>query len=178
METNQTKTQSEIKMYERTYGEKHDNGMDIKDIAKAVRQDIKDAQKAKTLPQMKISVTIERYSGGQSLNLNIKEFPIQFINIYRMKLQTENSNVFVGNLPDEHPAYELYTPLAKKALETLKSMVGSYNYDGSETMTDYFDVNFYSHIGFDWRYQGNHEKELSEKADSINWPNLWSDFLN
>jgi len=165
-------------MYERTYGEKHDSTLDIKDIAKLLRSDIKAAQKAKELPKMKVSITIERYSGGQAMNVSIKEFPVQFINIFRMKLQEENPSTFVGNLPDEHPAYELYTPLAKKTLLALNSMADAYNHNGSDIQSDYFDVNYYSRVGFHWEYQSNHEKELKEKTSDVNWPTLWSEFLN
>ncbi len=165
-------------MYERTYSQKHQADMGIKDIAKAVRKDIKDAQKSGDLPQMKVSVRIQRYSGGQSLHVDIKEFPIQFLNAYRVKLSQEHSNVFVGNLPSEHPARELYTPLAKKALDSLQSLANAYNYNGSEIMVDYFDVNYYLHVGFDWKAEHNQNKEIAEKIGCVPWPTLWNEFLD
>jgi len=165
-------------MYERSYSEKHEAGMDIKDIAKAVRADIKAAQKEGTLPKMKISVRTERYSGGQSLSVTIKEFPIQILNIWRVKIQKENPNYFIGHICEDHPAYEMYTPLAKKALAKLKEISNAYNYDGSETMVDYFDVNYYEHVGFDYRIEGTERRELEENVAKIEWPALWLDYLN
>ena len=50
-------------MYEKSYGPKYEAGMDIKDIAKLVRKEIKDYFG----PNIKYSVTIDRFSGGRAL---------------------------------------------------------------------------------------------------------------
>ena len=44
-----------------------------------------------------------------------------------------------------------YTPEASSALETIKGMLSSYNFDDSDSMTDYFHVNFYGDVKFSWR---------------------------
>lgn len=32
-------------------------------------------------------------------------------------------------------------------------MVSAYNYDGSDSMFDHFDVNFYAHVDFGWEWE-------------------------
>jgi hypothetical protein len=54
-------------------GSRYDPDLDIAEIAKQIRKLIKDAIKAGYLPRIKTSVRIKRYSGGESLNVNVDE---------------------------------------------------------------------------------------------------------
>jgi hypothetical protein len=123
--------------------------LDIAEIAKLVRADIKAAKKEGKLPKkgFKTSVRIERFSGGCSLNISVKTSPFQVLNPEYLTWEAEN--------PHECKPYWLdrYTPEAKAALELLKGIMGSYNRDNSDTMSDYFDVRFYGDAGFDWELE-------------------------
>jgi hypothetical protein len=83
--------------------------MDIADIAKLIRQDIKEQYPAAS----KSSVRIERYSMGQSLYVVIK------------------------GINATH---------AERVKKGIKQIVEAYNFDDSDSMTDYFHVNFYSDV--------------------------------
>jgi hypothetical protein len=41
-----------------------------------------------------------------------------------------------------------HTPEATALLKKVEALVAAYNFDGSDSMTDYFHVNFYAHVDF------------------------------
>jgi len=123
--------------------------MDIKIIAKNVRTDIAKAIKAGELPAIKTSVRISRFSMGQSLTVEVAAVPEGFkvLNVERLKWAKANPYL----APEFHGPEEArgrYTDTAKQLLETLKKIVGAYNWDRSDRMVDHFDVNFYEHVEF------------------------------
>lgn len=130
----------------KTTGNKYEEtkDLDIKEIAKLVRKDIAQAKKEGTLPKnLKVSVKIDRYSMGQSLNVTIKSgLDCPLLN----KEWFEQEKNSCGQLP----TVERYTTEAKLVQSVLKNIVNSYNYDDCDTMSDYFDVRFYSSIDFDY----------------------------
>lgn len=100
-----------------TVGSKYNQELDIKSIAVLIRADIK-AQ----LPAVKASVRIERYSLGQAIHIEVKtQVPVY--------------------------AYgRTMTEPAKALRAKVQAICDSYNYDDSDVMTDYFNVNFSTHI--------------------------------
>jgi hypothetical protein len=127
-----------------TVGAKYNTDLDIKEIAKLVRKDIKAAVKAGSLPkEMKVSVRVKRYSGGQSLNLNVKSFPGGFLNPAYVKAVKVNPHLCYTEYP---PRYYLHV---SRALTTLDNLANAYNYNNSDTMVDYFDVNYYVSVNVD-----------------------------
>ena len=129
-------------------GSKYTYRQDIKDIAKCVRADIKKAFGTR----IKASVTISRYSGGQSLNVSfIPTFRIwnpEFIAAY-----AADPHAYMGSLPPR------YTQETTDVIAEIESIVAAYNYDRSDTQTDYFCVNFYGHVRVDWQYEASSRKE-------------------
>lgn len=118
--------------------------MDIKDIASEVRTQLK-----KEFPACKFSVSIERYSGGQSLNVALMAAPFEVF---------EN-----GSNPDGYAQLNHYTlrneyatdrncngaQLTEQAWNTMKrtdQIANERNWDKSDIMTDYFFVNYYCHM--------------------------------
>lgn len=91
--------------------------MDIKEVATLIRADLK-----KKFPLNKFSVRIQRYSMGQSINI---ETPV---------------NGLVRN--EEYKLLPHYAQFKKD----IEDIVEAYNYDDSDLMTDYFNVRFYTHI--------------------------------
>lgn len=65
----------------KTTGSKYVAGMDLKDIAKLVRADLKAKFCGFTF-----SVRVERYSGGQALHVDIKAVPVGVLNATRPEL--------------------------------------------------------------------------------------------
>ncbi len=117
-------------------GDNHKPYRNVKDTAKLIRKDIK-----RHFPGVKASVRIDRYSGGQSVRIEIKSTPFAMISKDRLaaEIKEENTN-FVSRYTDE----------ACKLLDDLRSLGMSYNRDDSDSMVDYFDVDFYLHVDFNW----------------------------
>jgi len=102
-------------------GAKYDGTiLDAAVIAKNIREDIKQAVKKNELPKGKYSVRISRYSMGRSINIRAKEieFPVY----------------------GEDGRLNKFGELLRDSLEKIRN---AYNYDNSDIMTDYFDVNYY-----------------------------------
>ena len=157
-------------------GENYDSSLDIKEIAKRLRTHLK-----KELPDHKFSVRIERYSGGQSMSILLMSAPytpiIECISEEWQKVdgQDHQERVIVHNPVKEqiaqlnhhclndYKAEQSYCRnngyvLDNKAIEAMKivvSFTSGYNYDDSDSMTDYFNTNFYMHIGI-----GSYDKEF------------------
>jgi len=143
-------------MYEVTYGAKYEDGLDVKEIAKRVRKEIQAAVKAGELPKgLKASVRISRYSGGQSLYVKVTAVPRDFVvyNPERVRLDHEEPHRF-------HDVPYL-TPEARAVEKKIEALYGAYNYDGSEPQTDYFNVNFYGHVSWDY------DLEKADKARTL-----------
>lgn len=141
--------------YNYVVGSRYSRDLTITDIAKAVRADIKAAIAANRLPKgLKVSVTSERYSMGQSLNVIVTAAPLMVRNPARVRWEAENRHGCVFDAPPE--AQDLHSPEGKHILDTLKSIMDQYNYDRSESLTDYYDRNFNGHPSFAGRV---HEAE-------------------
>lgn len=146
-------------MYEITYGKKYEQGLDVSEIAKRIRQEIKEAIAKDELPKgLKVSVTISRFSGGRSLDATIKEVPTGFVvrNPERVKLEADDPNTFYPTC--HHP---IFTPEATEIEEKIKALIAAYNYDGSEIQADYWNVNFYSNVRW------HHKLEELDKARTL-----------
>jgi hypothetical protein len=130
---------------------------DITDIAKAIRKDIRKAIKDGKLPTMKTSVRTSRFSGGQSLTVEIKSFDGAIHTEDYLRQITADQNYQLGTLR--------YSDEMTKAIETLESIVGNYRYDNSDPMTDYFECNFYRHINVDFELEQAEKAEYAEKAE-------------
>jgi hypothetical protein len=137
----------------KTIGSKYDKALDVKEIAARIRTDIKSLIKANVLPQGTYSVTIQRYSGGQSIAIRIKSFEFPILNKEK-ELRDANRE----NTNDFH--YPRYTKIAQLVLEELNQMLNSFRYDDSDGMIDYFDTNFYGNASFDWELEAKERSEI------------------
>lgn len=113
--------------------------LDIAEVAKLVRVDLRDLGKR----GFKCAVRISRYSGGQSLKVEVKTVPDGFsiLNQARVAWEQENPNqccTHLGWLSDE----------ATKVRDEIEAILAAYNQDKSDPMTDYFNVRFYSSVSF------------------------------
>lgn len=115
--------------------------LDITTIAKLVRADIAAAVKSGKLPAFKCSVKTKRYSGGQSLTVEVTAVP---------------SGYEIAN--GEHVLSRKgrrYTEKALADLCTLQAITDAYNWDDSDMMSDHVDVNFFTHIRFECGLEEN-----------------------
>lgn len=141
-------------------GSKYDDNLGIKEIAQLVRKDLK----AK-YPKCKFSVTIKRYAGGQSMNVSLTEsdfnpfntpdenlIPLSKISGYNtVKDVMESWKKTIDN--GHHGINEYYinddfilSEKGKEVSKDIREIVSAYNFDDSDSMSDYFHVNFYSHL--------------------------------
>jgi hypothetical protein len=107
--------------------------LDIAAIAKLVRADIREAIRVGFLPgsSRDYSVRIDRYSMGQSLDVTVRNHPelwhLAWSDTYGEELRQ-------------------HSPEGRRVVELLEGIVRAYNWDGSDSMVDYFDVRFYSTV--------------------------------
>lgn len=124
------------------YGNKYERGLSRKEVAKRIRLDIKAGVKAGELPKAKYSVRIEQYAGGGSINIVVSDLPFEVLSEARVVADHYNPNRFSG-IP--------WRSDAAAALErALEGIGAAYNRDASDSMVDYFDVDYYLHV--DCRY--------------------------
>lgn len=139
-------------------GSKYNQNLSTKEIAVAIREDIKAAVKAGTIPAAKISVRTRHFAGGSAIDIEVVRVPEGVILItdeyVKHTLGPDRNHVFHG---------ERHTPEAKKLVVTLKAISDAYNYDNSDAMTDHFDVNFYGHVQIDWELESRQEKAIAAK---------------
>jgi len=110
-------------------GEKWDRDVDklsTTEIAKLVRQDV--SKVFNTKDGWKISITSEYFAGGSSINLRVKKSP--------KVLMEYNEDLGYKTLNEE----------GRRIQKELEKLVNAYNFDGSDTQTDYFHTNYYSNV--------------------------------
>jgi len=126
-------------MYERTYNSNYDSSLSTTDIAKKVRQEIAKMKKTGDLDKgFKFSIRAEYFSGGSAIRASITAVP--------EGVEAYNSEYYDAyNRGESTYAMSRFSAPVKAASEKVLALINSFNYDGSESMVDYFDVNFYCH---------------------------------
>jgi len=144
------------------YGSKYDRSIDIVEIAKRVRADVKTAVDEGRLPApFAVGVRVQKYSGGRSLHVTIKDMPGDIFSSDFIAWYVANPHASF------HDAPARYVPEARAVLDCIKEIVGAYNHDGSDISTDYFNVNFYEHISFDEALErSSRERILARMAEA------------
>ena len=121
---------------------------DIKDVAKDVRKQLKEE-----FPRCKFSVSISRFSMGQSLTISLMSAPFAAfaqdvdVNGNRCKNAYAQLNQYqLRKEPQDCICNGAFlTSEAWAAMKRADEIQGKYNWNNSDSMTDYFDVNFYFH---------------------------------
>jgi hypothetical protein len=139
-------------MYDRTYGHKYNKELSRKQIAVCIRNDLKAAMAAGELPKgCKFSVACS--PRGSSIDLRVTMLPAGF--------QIHNPDY--GETGPRYGGQSRYTAEAEQMLARLKHIHGAYNHDGSDSMSDYFDVNYYGQASFDWRLESADREAQKER---------------
>lgn len=136
-----------------TQGDKYEQGLDITEIAKRLRKEIKAGVKAGDLPKCKYSVRTSRYNMGQSLSVWISKTPFPVNNRRYLELEFTLTHNLTGKLTRYEQFAEFeetlgWTQEAITLARTLDVMVDQWNFDKSDSQTDYFHVNYFSHVDF------------------------------
>lgn len=141
-------------MYEISYSDKYEKDLNITEIAKRLRAEIRITVKADKLPKCKYSVRISRFSGGQSLSVTVSDTPFPVHNRRYLELEHQINYGFhnrqeVNDLYAKKNVMQRWTQEAIDLIKTLEVMADQWNYDGSETQVDYFNVNYYKNVNYD-----------------------------
>lgn len=142
-------------------GPKYDPDLDVVEIAKRVRKDLK-----REYPGCKFSVRIQRFSMGRSLDVIIKHADFQVVNPDWVRFRVENPEW--RNAKTNAP--ELYNTEGEALLKRVKEIVRAYNFDDSDSMSDYYHVNFSQKIEFDHDLDGLIERQEIESAQRLGLP--------
>lgn len=101
------------------------------EIAKLIRADLKSA-----FPGIKFSVRTSHFSGGGSIDIEIKSLP---------------AGMRVRNPDNRHPVTGQHQWMTDEAIaleKGIKAVADAYNFDHSDLMADYFHVRFYCEVKF------------------------------
>ena len=130
------------------------------EIAAAIRGDIKAAVAKGELPkEATYSVRSRNFSGGCAIDVTVQDLPGAWVT------QNDPEAVeFHGWLPEDQ---KVLSKQAAEVKDKVKEIWSAYNYDGSDVMTDYFDVNYYGSVDIEdpWHAQWRaDEKARKAKA--------------
>ncbi|MER5579804.1 hypothetical protein [Streptomyces massasporeus] len=142
------------------YGKRYEEvkNLSLTDIAKRIRADVKLARKVDaklatgtevalidplaplaTMPkQMKVSVRTDYFSGGGAIDVRVYNLPEKGWGYVQEEDYWGEKRWVPG-------------PQLRGILDALEEIHRAYNFDGSDSMVDYFHVNYYGHVEVDWR---------------------------
>ncbi len=148
------------------------------EIARRIRVDIAQAVAEGLLPGKPVtySVTSEYYSGGSSIDVEVKGWPEAWVPCDGTKpgsrrTYPDGSLVAIAcpnfwcKAREDRPSaadHDVLTVEAEVAMLTLRRIHDAYNHDGSDSMVDYYDVNYYGGVAIQSRSSA--ESEAAEKA--------------
>lgn len=144
-------------------GSRNNSSMSTTEISKTIKIYCKEKY-----PTWKFSVTSKYFAGGSSIDVSVMEAPEQIFNLdtcrkaYAEHLKNEKAGYWDNRglglniekmLADDKMHWQLhrisnqykqyFTEYGFAVLEDVYKFMQSYNYDDSDSMIDYFDVNFY-----------------------------------
>ena len=124
--------------YPTFYGEAYDPDLTTKEIAAKIRSILRKLAKTSHSPLAgaKVSVTSEYFSGGSAVRVKLG-LPFR-VNATEEERQDRARAGEMG--------YAYLTPAASAAKKEAEKVHDSFNYDGSNSMIDYFHVNYYGHV--------------------------------
>lgn len=127
------------------YGGLHEHGeaMTVTEIAKEVRKAIK-----REAPNVKCSVTTQKFSGGASISVIVRQWDGPIWGLVRNYGYLE-----VG-----------YSDEAKAMLSQLDEILNRWNRQNVDSSSDYFDVRYYGSTSIDWDLQEKSPKPVVEEG--------------
>jgi hypothetical protein len=110
--------------------------LSVVEIAKLVRKDLKQFN------DCKFSVTSDR----NTISIYLKDSPLNRLEIYDQSQELGWGGKVIS--------------IEKDLRKKVKEILDQYNYNNSEMMTDYFDVNFYSYFYLDSNLENKYKDQL------------------
>lgn len=161
MNVNQTET---AKQYRKKFyteygweGSRYDSSLSTKEIAARVRSYVKEHWS-----QYKFSIRFELFAGGSSITLKLVSGPEPAF-IEGSKYDRRGYLSTTSRIRNHDGITETIFHL----LNNVCDYMNSFNYDDSDSMIDYFNTNFYTHIGIgelDKPYEVNKRKSSPKKS--------------
>lgn len=171
-------------MYEKSYGPKYRRENDAgayrsaADIAKDMRADIKALKAEGKLPaDLAVSVTVDNFSMGRAINIKVpfrEDFWLRCTGTVPGTETFDDDGSFVGGRAcgdrwshaENGKGHEVLSIEGQRVKKLVEEVHWAYNYDGSDSMTDYFDVNYYGSVDLVSRDgQAWIEREKARKAE-------------
>jgi hypothetical protein len=147
-----------------TFGERFgeldmSNKYDIKHIASLVRGEIALARKAGLIDKgFRTSVQVGGGTLTSSINIKINALP-EGLELYTDAYK--RGEYKHRRFTDE----DRYCVEYLKLRELLDGILNLWNYDNSDTMSDYFDRNYYGEVGVKWQLRAEYDKKANEYYD-------------
>ena len=113
--------------------------LSVVEIAKLIRKDLKQFN------DCKFSVTSDR----NTISIYLKDSPLNRLEIYDQSQELGWGGKVIS--------------IEKDLRKKVKEILDQYNYNNSEIMTDYFDVNFYSYFYLDSNLENKYKDQLLSK---------------
>lgn len=135
-------------------GDNFNPDLSIKEVTRLIREGLR-----LMFPTMKYSVSFSTYSGGSSIHVTLMEAPFD---PFADDQYREHGHLQVNQFHID--ADDRLTDRAKDTMKKVNELIKSYQWDDSDGMIDYFDVNFYYNINI-----GKWDKpfKVVEKTDRI-----------
>ena len=113
------------------------------EIAAAIRADIKQAMRDGGLPQMKVSITSERYSMGQSVTVTIRQAPFAVLNPARVAWEKAGEPGSHADAPHWH------TARARQIEARIEAIAAEYVRSETHGPSDLYNCNCFVSVGYD-----------------------------
>lgn len=155
--------------------------LSVAEIGKLIKQEFK-----KEFPEIKLSVKSQVYSGGCSINARITEYKGRVFTEAYLQYRTEpdymlSNMLFSDYCVEKRIQCERLVPNVLKALDRLEEIGNSYNFDDSDSQTDYFSNSFYWFFGLSSKFEYEKiteeckeyaKRQSSKKAENLSEGNL------
>jgi hypothetical protein len=137
--------------------------LSVAEIGKLIKKEFK-----KEFPEIKLSVKSQVYSGGCSIHAQITEYKGRVFTEAYLQYRTEPdymlSNMLFRDYCDLKRLHcERLVPNVLKVLDRLEEIGNSYNFDDSDSQTDYFSNSFYWFADLDSSFE--YKKLEAEKLE-------------
>lgn len=150
-------------MSKTTYGNRYaeTKHLSTTEVAKEIRKDIKALINLGALPPgLKASVKTRYFAGGSSIDVTVTHLPatLPVYNPEWLVADDRGENTYAQGL-------SRHSNQVKNILNIIEGAVESYNFDGSDSMTDYFHVRFYGSVKLDWALEA--DRKNPELVDAL-----------